>query len=397
MGSLVSLVSAVLLLRVGLAMYVVGLTRSKNAAGNICRLVADLGLAVLCAYVVGGAVVNRGESPIGLGLGHLTLDLSSFTTEAGANAVAGAGVFAVLAAVASGIAVGPVAERSRFAVVVMLAVVTSAVSAPLLYLWTGGGGWLGRLRFADHGFGWTWVHVAGGAAALVAAKLVGPRDNKYHRDGSASVIPGHSLPLAGIGALLMFAALAMVHAVAGPLLAVNTVLAGAAGAVASLVYGQTRYGKPDLLLMLAGMLGAAAAMTGAGIVTPAWAMVIGAVAGVIVPWTAVTLDLKWHVDDPTSAIAIHLVGGGWGVVAAGPFGGRPWAELPGAVGVQLLGLVVIVVVAGAVTLAALKLIQAKLRSKEADEFDGLDLAEHDVGAYPDFQQNSIRSYHLREA
>ena len=152
-----------------------------------------------------------------------------------------------------------------------------------------------------------------------------------------------------------------------------------------------------MLLVLTGLLGGVVAVSaGAAVVYPIWAIVIGGVAGVLVPLAAVELDLRLRVDDPTGGVAIHLVGGAWGTLAAGLFSGRGIAGTFQSVGVQLVGLATALAVAGGVTFAALLLLGSRVRASESDEFDGLDLAEHDIGAYPDFQQNSIRSYHLRE-
>jgi Amt family ammonium transporter len=106
------------------------------------------------------------------------------------------------------------------------------------------------------------------------------------------------------------------------------------------------------------------------------------------------LDLRFRLDDPTSGVAIHAVGGAWGIIAAGLLGGDPKA-----VGIQLVGLVAIGVVVVAVTAAVMAGMRAAigLRVGEAEEFDGIDLSEHDINAYPDFQQTMIKSYHLREA
>ena len=187
---------------------------------------------------------------------------------------------------------------------------------------------------------------AGGAVGLVGAKLVGPRDNKYHRDGSASVIPGHSLPLAGFGAMLMFAGLVAVcrGALAGGGLAADDTRCWPArpGRSRASSVSHVRYGKPDVLLLLTGLLGGAVGdrrRRPGGVLTPVWAIVIGAVAGVLVPLAAVELDLRLRVDDPTGAVAIHLVGGAWGTLAAGCSSAGPtFGDVVKGLGAQVLGL-----------------------------------------------------------
>lgn len=373
---------SVLLVRVGLAMYVVGLTRAKNAAGGFARVTMDLAVGTLAAFVVGGIVIGLSPGEGATLFGHLTGGPFS-------------PVLLLVATVATGVVLGPVAERSRFVVVLATSALLGAVVVPLLFVWSRG--WLGQLGFVDFSGG-AWLHVAGGAAGLVGAKLVGPRENKYHRDGSASVIPGHNLPSAGLGALLMFVGLVGLQGSrGGSLMAVDTLLAGAAGVVASFVFSQVRYGKPDVLILMSGLLGGAIGMSAAGGAMPIWAILIGAVGGVLVPAAAVELDLRLRVDDPTGSVAIHLVGGTWAVLAAGVVGRADPAGVVKGLGIQLLGLAIALALAGGLSFALFKILTGRLRSNEADEFDGLDLAEHDIGAYPDFQQNSIKSYHLREA
>jgi Amt family ammonium transporter len=147
------------------------------------------------------------------------------------------------------------------------------------------------------------------------------------------------------------------------------------------------------------MTGALAAISaGAGVVAAPWAVAIGAVAGVLAPVAALWIDLIVRIDDPAGGVAIHAVGGAWGTLAVGLFAPGGLAARFKHLGVQAVGLVAIAIVAAGLSLALFAVLRATVgvRAKEADEFDGLDLAEHDIGAYPDFQQNTIRSYHLRE-
>jgi Amt family ammonium transporter len=163
---------------------------------------------------------------------------------------------------------------------------------------------------------------------------------------------------------------------------------------------QLRYGKPDVVLCLTGVLGGLVAISAvAGTVGTGAAVAIGAVAGVVVPLATVTLDLVAHLDDPTGAVSIHAVGGIWGTLAAGLFAPVGFADRLKLLGVQALGIVAVAALSAALAFALFGALRAAggLRSREADEYDGLDLAEHDIGAYPDFQQTMIKSYHLREA
>ncbi len=278
-------------------------------------------------------------------------------------------------------------------------------------------GWLAKMGFHDLG-GASFIHVAGGLCAAVGAIAVGPRSGKYNRDGSSNAIPGHSIPLACAGGILMLAGWALYLAgLANPLLAtdpigiaaihrigllaMNVLVAGCAAGAMAMVFCQMRYGKGDVHLIYASVLGGLVAISAGADAMPSWAAaLVGGVAGVLVPLAILSIDLAWHIDDPSSGIAIHAVAGAWGVLAAGLFvpAASAWAKLR-MIGVQTLGLAAVSVATLAVAGITFAIVGrvSRLRIGEADEFDGLDLAEHDVGAYPDFQQTTIKSYHLREA
>jgi Amt family ammonium transporter len=380
------------LLRVGLALYASGLTRAKNSAGTSLRSVCDLAIGTLAAFVVGSIILQLflgRDRPLSAAFAHL---YSSRISELVL-------LVTLLAPIASGITVGPLVERSRFIASLATSAALGGVVVPLLMAWSAPGGWMNRsLRQIDPA-GAAWLHVAGGVVAFVVARAVGARDNKYHRDGSASVIPGHSLPMAICGVLLI--ALGFVVQAswwgAAPMLTVLLSIAGAT--TSSLVLSTVRFGKPDVLFVITGMLGGAVAgLSGTAGIAPAAGILIGVVAGLAVPTAAMLVDLRLRVDDPTSAVAIHVGGGAIGVLAAGIFSSAPtfgdWILRLLGQGVALL---LATGLAASVGLAIASILRSRLRASEADEFDGLDLAEHDVGAYPDFQQNTIRSYHLREA
>jgi len=182
--------------------------------------------------------------------------------------------------------------------------------------------------------------------------------------------------------------------------ALNVLLAAAAGGLAALVSSAVRYGKPDVFLIYSGLLGALVAITGGANVVPTGAAVgLGAVAGFVVPYAMVQIDLRWKIDDPAGAVAVHGLGGLLGTLATGVLAPGSVGERVRQLGVQALGVVVIAAFGLLATGALMKVLKATVgvRAKEADEFDGLDLAEHDLNAYPDFQQTTIKSYHLREA
>jgi ammonium transporter, Amt family len=375
--------SIALLARVGLAWYATGLSRSKNAAGAVLRNVLDFCVAALAFWAIGAAVC--------FGDRHLIV---------GADAKWTANHFfhLVLVLFASAVPIGSAGERSKLLPLGVLSFLVAGVVVPLSMHWAWHG-WLHHRDFIDAA-GAAAIHLAAGMSALAVALVLGPRSGKYNRDGSSNMIPGHSLPLASVGVLMLL--VAWLPYVIGASAAnahltgrtpANVLLAGAAAGLAALVSSVVRYGKGDVVLVYSGLLGGLVAITGAANVLPTYgAVAVGAIAGLIVPYVMVHIDLRFKVDDPSGAVAIHGVGGLIGALVPGIYGIRQ-------LGVQALGALAIALLA-LLAVAGLLVVLKKtvgIRSKEADEFDGLDLAEHDLNAYPDFQQTTIKSYHLREA
>ena len=382
-----------LLIRAGLAIHAAGMCRAKNAAGALMRHLCDLCLAVLAFWAVGFAIYASGSPVIGLSwrslLGPSDI-LASF-----------ASMMITMVVVATGIVPGVLAERARFWPSLWPSVLLAGLIVPVVWLWTTGNGWIGRWgHYADLG-GASTLHLTGALAAAVGAIFVGPRIGKFNRDGSSSAIPGHSLPLSATGVLLAMVGFVLFLSSKGGVGAIISVMVAAAAAgLASVVFSQMRYRKPDIHLTCAAILGGLVAISaGAGAVNNAGSFVIGAVAGVLVPLGILTLDVVFRIDDPTGGIATHGAAAIWGMLAT-PFfiRGVNLADrfkflLWNAVGV--IAIAVFTIGLFFVLWTLLKSV-TKLRASEADEFDGLDLAEHDIGAYPDFQQTMIKSYHLRE-
>ncbi len=384
------LAAVALLVRVGMAWYATGLARSKNAAGAVLRNVLDFCVATLAFWAIGGAIF------VG--------DVGLIADHAGrANSTTFLNLVLVL--FGSAIPIGAAGERSKLLPLGAVSFLMAGVIAPVAAYWAWTG-WLHRLGYVDAA-GAGVIHLAAGMGALAVAVFVGARSGKYNRDGSSNMIPGHSLPLASVGVLIMLVAwlpyvvaASAAHGGVGGRTAMNVVLAAAAGGLAALVSSIIRYGKPDVLLTYSGLLGALVAITGGANMMPTGAAVgLGAIAGIIVPYAMVQIDLRFKVDDPTGAVAVHGVGGLLGTLAAGIFVFGPIGEAVRQIGIQALGALVIGAFALLATAALLVVLKGTIgiRSKEADEFDGLDLAEHDLNAYPDFQQTTIKSYHLREA
>ncbi len=397
---LVLLASLALLVRVGIALHSAGLVRSKNAAGMIFRHVCDMSLATLAFWAIGASFVEyHGYAIIGIEP-RMLFDMRG---EAGAETFA----TLVMVLIATSIVVGALGERTKLLPMCIVSALMGGIVVPIVASWVWRSqGWLLRFGFVDLA-GASVIHLTGGVCALVGAIVVGARGGKYNRDGSSNLIPAHNLPLASAGVMLMLAGwlpyvLANAESIAVPSgrIALNVLLAGASGAFVALMLGRLRYGKPDILLTYGGMLGALVAMTAAPHdLTTRAAVLIGAVAGYVVPAATVMLDLRFKIDDPAGVIAVHGVGGFWGTLAAGIFSTNSANEKLRAIAWQGIGaLATAAFAAVAATVIFLTLRAAVgLRSSEADEYDGLDLAEHDLNAYPDFQQTMIKSYHMREA
>jgi len=399
MEVMVALGAGCLLVRLGMALYGAGLIRSKNSAGALMRHVGDLCVASLAFWLIGAAILIQQQN------GFFSIHRASLAFHNGEFSV----LFFLLTTVLIGTAAagGAVAERSRFFPVWGASILLAAILIPVGANWVWYG-WLHHLGVVDVGGG-SWLHVTAAACALAAAIAVGPRTGKYNHDGSASMIPGHNVPLAAAGVLALLAG--WVPYLAGCMIlnfgsedigvtACATILSAAAAGLSAMLLGYFRYHKPDVILTLMGFLGGLVAISAtAGAVGPARAVLIGAIAGVLVPLSAIWIDLFGRIDDPTGTIAIHGIGGAWGTLAGGFLFHNTFAGRFRLLGVQIVAVVVLAVFSFALSFAmflALKTITS-IRATEADEYDGLDLAEHDIGAYPDFQQTTIKSYHLREA
>ena len=399
---LIALGCSVFLLPVGRMMTDVGLCRSKNAADTVLRHLTSLCVMVLVFYGIGAPILFQNHNGIfgfqfrllGGGMGshpllpHILFWMMSFL-------------------IAGGVVVGAMQERTRFVVIPWLCGIMAGLVLPVMGNWAWSG-WLLKLGMVDVG-GASVIHFPAAITALVGAILVGPRAGKYNHDGSANGIPPHNVPLAVLGAMVLvlgwfpyMLGATVTHAQGNLAMTVgNVIIAAAAGGVAAMLYARLRYGKAEMFLTLVGLLSALVAISASGGLVPVWAAAaIGAISAVVAIWFSLKLDLHWRIDDPTAAISIHGVGAIVGMIGVSLFTSEEGTvAFARHLGVQLLGLfaggLLSAVLAGGTLLIIRKVVG--LRSSQADEYDGLDLAEHDINAYPDFQQTMIKSYHLREA
>ncbi len=383
----------------GFSMLEAGLVRSKNTAEILIKNVALFAIACTMYLLVGYYIMY--SSPEGGILPNLGFLMG---TENSADAVLAGGDDApyysmradyffqvVFVATAMSIVSGAVAERMKLWAFLAFAVVMTAVIYPVSGFWTWGGGWLDAAGFSDFA-GSGIVHMAGAAAALAGVLILGPRKGKYGKDGSIYAIPGANLPLATLGTLILWMGwfgfnggselkvsdIDSANNVAQVL--VNTNAAAAGGVIAALILAKLWFRKADLTMTLTGALAGLVAITAEPLAPSALsAALIGAVGGVIVVVAIVSLD-KLKIDDPVGAISVHGVVGIWGLLAV------PLNNSDATFGAQLLGIVGIfawVFIASLIVWVILKAVMG-VRVSEEEEYEGVDLAECGMEAYPEF-------------
>ena len=400
------LVAAVLVIfmQSGFALVEAGLTRAKNVSNIFMKNLMDFCVGALVFFAVGYAIAFGG-------------DVSGFGGVVGGGGwfLAGDGIFTyglldkfvfftfqvAFAATAATIVSGAMAERTQFRTYVIYSAVISGVIYPIVVRWQWGSGWLFQLDTPFHDFaGSAIVHMTGGCAAVMGAYFLGPRKGKYSADGKPQSIPGHSIPFAILGCFILlvgwFGFNAGSQLGADPvigLIAVNTTIAAAAGAVVAMFVTWFKSGKPDVSMsgngLLAGLVGVTA---GCYVVNPLGAFIIGSIAGGIVVFAVLFFD-KIKIDDPVGAISVHGVCGAFGTLAVGLFSAR---EVDGIVAKglfygggadqlvsQLIGVVAIasfVLITTGILFFVLKK-TVGLRVSEQEEIEGLDVHEHGAPGY----------------
>ncbi len=407
----------VMFMQAGFAFLEAGLTRMKNAAHIAGKNVLVFGVASLVYWLVGfGIAFGNGNGLVGThgfapsADAFLAVGKAPFTAFASIPGAAGWLFEVVFAGVSLAIVWGAMAERAKlwvyFAFGAIFTVVYSLVSH---WVWAPGG-WLQRFGMQDFA-GSTVVHYQGALAALAGAILLGPRIGKFGHDGRANAIPGHNMPYAVLGTLILWfgwfgfnpgSTLGVAtggHVGFFGYVALTTNLAAAAGGVGGICVAWLVLRKPDVSMMLNGVLAALVAVTAAcGFVAPWAAVLIGFVAASIAVM-AVPLVERLGIDDPIGAVAVHGLAGVWGTLATGLLavpalaatvgvghGGLLYTGSPYQLGVQVLGLAAV----GAFTftasygsLWALNRLWG-IRVEQHVETAGLDVAEHGMWGYPEF-------------
>ena len=401
----------VLFMQAGFAMLEVGFSRMKNVGSVVAKILVNLAIAALLFWAVGfafafsdGAALNSIIGTQGFFLAVPEGQVNSVFAGLSWTQVPLSAKFlfqVAFCAVSLAIVWGTMLERTKFAVYVIFAVVFAGLIYPLVGHWIWGGGWLGSLGMQDFA-GSTVVHLSGAMAALAGTLLLGPRLGKYDDDGNPVTIPGHNMPLAVLGVLILWigwygfnpgSTMAAVPEIAD--IAVTTTLAAAAGVLGAMIMSYVYRRNVDVGMGGNGAIAALIAITAPCAFVAPWAsIVIGFVAGVIMYLTLVFVD-KIGVDDPLGAIAAHGMGGIWGTLSAGLFTtpelaviGQPGLFYGGGfyqLGIQALGIVAcggFVFIASLAVFATLKA-TIGIRVKPDQELDGLDIHEHGVFGYPD--------------
>jgi Amt family ammonium transporter len=391
----------VFIMHAGFAMLEAGLTRQKNAANIIGKNLMTISIGMVAYFAVGWGIMY-GDQIAGLfgASGFFLLGYAPYELVSGEVAEIPLEIDfafqAMFAATAATIVSGAVAERMKFGAYVVVAVVMTAIIYPVVGAWTWGGGWIDELGFQDFA-GSTIVHMTGGVAALVGAKILGPRIGKFDAvTGRARAIPGHSMPLVALGTLLLFfgwfgfnggSVLELDGELIG-MVVVTTALAGGAGGATAGIFTRLSGGKWDVAMMANGILAGLVGITaGADAVSNIMALLVGIIAGVIVVLSVRLFD-GLRIDDPVGAISVHgtvgIVGTLWVGLAATDggllFGGG--ADLLIAQVIGIVGVAAWVGVSSAVLFGTLKAM-GQLRVSEREEVEGLDVHEHGIPGYPE--------------
>jgi Amt family ammonium transporter len=401
----------VIFMQAGFAMMETGFTRAKNAGHTMAMNMMVVIFGVL-GYLICGYAIQTG------GKGYF---LSGAVTDASMITLFFSSV--VYMNIAATIPTGAMAERWTFKSFVVYGFFIAMFVYPLYAGWVWGGGWLaqlGRNFGLGHGVidyaGSSVVHMVGGVAGLAGAIVLGPRMGKYRANGTPTAIPGHHIPMAIVGCLVLFfgwfgfnAGPAMANAgIRIGVIVVNTLLAGVAATVAAMCYVWFMYGKPDLSLIANGLLGGLVSISAScAFVSPVGAVIIGFVAGVLCCASVFFVERKLGVDDPVGAVSVHGACGAWGMIALGLFADGTYGDgLNGVAGTvkglfygsasqipaQLIGVIVNFILVFVVMYVFFKVLDRSIpmRVSEEVEFEGLDQSEVAVTAYPDFSITKTR-------
>ena len=405
----------VLFMQAGFAMLEVGFSRMKNVGTVVAKVIVNLSISSIVYWVVGFAIAFGGASGIlGAIIGHTGfvpqfrpgshIDTPSLD---GSTVSASAKFFFefVFCAVSLAIVWGTMLERTKFIVYILFAIPFSGFIYPMISHWLFGGGWLMTHFGAQDFAGSTVVHLTGATAGLAGLLLLGPRIGKYSRDGKPNAIPGHNMPLAQLGVIILwfgwfgFNPGSTLNATSLHFadVAVVTNIAAAAGALGAMLAIYLVQRSLDTGMIGNGAIAALVAITApSGYVQPGWAIVIGFVAGLIVVFGVIAIDKV--LDDPVGALSAHGLAGIWGTLSCGLFTDPDFAKLNGVgsgglvytgkfnqLGAQALAVSISFTTVFCLSFGLFWIIKKTvgLRVDERHEVDGLDISEHGMWGYPE--------------
>lgn len=393
----------VFLMEAGFAALEAGFIHSRNSLNVIMKVIMDCTVGIIGFFVCGFAVMYGVDKAGLIGLtgyflqgdfSHLNLKIPvyAFWLFQAAFAIA-------MATIVS----GAVAERMKFGPYMVFSLLATVLIYPLAGHWVWStGGWLNKLGMLDFA-GSAVVHSLGGWAALAAVIVLGPRTGRFNKDGSINVMPGHNLPLAALGAFILWfgwfgfnpgSTLSGLDLNIAKI-AVNTNLSAAAGGTAAALLTLVRYGKADPSMAINGALGGLVAITaGCAFVDPISSLVIGTIAGFLIV-IAVPIFDRLHADDPVGAIAVHGVCGTFGTIAVGLFatdGGLLYGGGLQLLGAQLIGVLTVSIWGFGSTYVLFRILKATvgIRVSVEEETMGLDISEHGISAYNDLEYTPLR-------
>ncbi len=384
----------------GFAMLEAGLVRAKNTAEILTKNVVLYAIAcimyMLMGYNImypadGNGIIPALDLSFMFGGDHSVEEVMASNGDTYYSGMSDFFFQVVFVATAMSIVSGAVAERMKLWAFLVFAVVMTGVIYPMQGYWKWGGGFLDAAGFNDFA-GSGVVHLCGASAALAGVLLLGARKGKYTADGRVNAIPGANMPLATLGTFILWLGwfgfnggselkvsdIGEANAVAAVF--VNTNAAAAGGVVAALLTARALFGKADLTMALNGALAGLVAITAEPLApTPLWATIVGAIGGILVVFSIITMD-KIKIDDPVGAISVHGIVGMWGLIAV------PFSNPEATFGAQFLGLGVIFAwtfIASFIVWLLIKVVMG-IRVSEEEEYEGVDLGECGLEAYPEF-------------
>jgi len=388
----------------GFAMLEAGLVRAKNTTEILTKNISLFAIACIMYMLMGYSIMYPGDAAVNSwwpGFGGI---LGKADNEAAAVIAGGEGApyysnlsdfffQVVFVATAMSIVSGAVAERMKLWSFMVFCIFMTGFIYPMQGYWKWGGGFLDQLGFNDFA-GSGIVHLCGATAALAGVLLLGARKGKYGKNGEIHPIPGANLPLATLGTFILWLGwfgfnggselkvsdVGEANAVA--LVFVNTNMAAAGGVIAALITARLVFGKADLTMALNGALAGLVAITAEPLAgSPLVSTIVGAIGGILVVFSIVGLD-KLKIDDPVGAISVHGTVGMWGLIAVA------FTNPEATIGAQLTGLFTILAWVFITSLIVWFVIKAVIgiRVTEEEEFEGVDLAECGMEAYPEFTQ-----------